>query len=251
LKKNTTLNEKKMQTITPNRMLCTMIGMFTESPEVHSLLFESEALDITSWLHNTHATEVIAGVMKRLAWLETFTTQLEGIMQSSKEKELTFELRLRDGDKTFERTTCRDIQDCLFSAYGRKLAPKNIGPAYFAVLIRDSTSSAVIATALADFLPYPDIEFATRMEAVTKSRQRQNIAKSIFIFTEIVVRFLITADGFVQLNMAGLDPSAMTIKSCVDADAPAWHIEMMGKMGFQDTSCGWNEEEFEFSKSIE
>ena len=238
-----------MQTITPNDMLSTMIVMFTESPEVRS--FELMLLDIT-WLHNTEATDAIETVMKKLTWLDTFTSQMEGITRSfsSSETGLTVELRLREGDRGFEHTTCREIQDCLFSAYGRKVSAKAVGPAYFAVLIRDAKTSKVISTALADFRPFPDIEFATRMEAVSKPWQGKKVSKGLFTFIEATVRFLVTIDVFVRMNMAGLEPGAMTIKSCVDADAPEWHSEMMGKLGFQDISCDWADE-LEFSKSVE
>lgn len=242
-----------MQTITPNDMLSTMIVMFTESPEVVTLLSVLDNITCC-WLQNTQATDAIETAMEKLAWLDTFTSQMEGITQSFLQRELTVELRLREGNGGggFEHTTCRDIQECLFSAYGRKLYAKDVGPAYFAVLIRDAKTSKVIATALADFRPFPDIEFATRMEAVSKPWQGKKVSKGLFTFIEAAVRFLVTIDVFVRMNMSGLEPSAMTIKSCVDADAPEWHCEMMRKMGFQDTSssCDWADE-LEFSKSVE
>ena len=234
-----------MQTITPCEMLNAMIGLFTESNEV--LMLESSIE--TTWLNQTLASDLIAEVEIKLEWLEIFTSRLEVIAQSSKDKKITFESRLREEDCKFEQSISKEIQQCLFSAYKRTVCANDIGPAYFAVLIRDAGTSSVIATALVDFRPFPDIEFATRMEAVTESRQRQHIARSLFIFIEAMVCFLITADPFIRLNMTGLNPRAATIKSYVDADAPMWHGEMLVKLGFEDTSSDWSDE-LEFSKDL-
>ena len=199
-------------------------------------------------------TETLEKLCLMAEQLALLADQLYSIKLSLAQKSLTAELRLSEGDPRFMHATCGDIEGCLLSAYGRKPSPRDIGVAYFAVLIRCTSGKkmAVVSTALADFRPFPDNEFATRMEAVSSDWQRRGVAKDLFAFIEASVRFLLVADGFVRINTA--DPtsssSGVAIKSCVDCDAPEWHTEMMLKFGYEEDDESWQQDDIEFSKTI-
>lgn len=249
-----------MQTITPEHMLTLSIGVFMDSEEVSSLLLPclTDSTTTRDWLQQEHTSRTLDKICRSAAWLETLAEQLREIKTNLAEKALTAELRLSEGDPRFPHTTCSDMEDCLVSAYGIRPSPKDIGAAYFAVLIRATDPkdhNNVISAALVDFRPFPDNEFATRMEAVDRGWQRRHVARELFKFIESSARFLMMADGFVRINMADLDSASatkMAIKSYVDDDAPEWHTEMMHGFGFkeaEDDDC-WRED-IEFFKTIQ
>lgn len=238
-----------MQTITPERMLHTSIGIFLDSVEEEvSLLMSSTTTtaNTASWLREEQTcSRTLDAIHKNVTWLEALANQLSEIKASLTEKALTVELRLGEGDPAFTKATRDDVENCLVSAYGIKPSPADIGPAYFAVLIR--SDARVIACALTDFRPFPDNEFVTRMESVAKPWQRQKVATELFRFIESSTRFLMKADGFVLLNASD---TGLAIKSCVDNDAPEWHTEMMLKFGFEQEEDGWGGD-VAFFKNVE
>ena len=107
------------------------------------------------------------------------------------------------------------------------------------MVFREAKKNTVIACSLADFSPYPSNEFTTRMEAVNKKWQRQQIGMELFHFIELVVQFLMQSDWYVLLSMSG--EAQCTLKAHVDNDAPDWHSDMMEKLGFdeEEDSYGW------------
>ena len=180
--------------------------------------------------------------------LQHFLDQLHSTVSNLKQKGLTPELALCSSDSNFKHKICKDIKNCLISAYGIQPSPADIGPAYFAALIREESGS-VVGCALADFRPYPTNEFVTRMEAVEKARQRQKIGKELFRFMELSIQFLMQVDWYVCINLSG--ETQCTLKAYVDTDAPDWHLIMMLNLGFDedDDPYVWRGD-IGFSKSI-
>jgi GNAT superfamily N-acetyltransferase len=164
--------------------------------------------------------------------LEHFLDQLLTTISTLKQKGLTPELQLCSSDRNFQHEICKTVTSCLISAYGIKPCAKDIGPAYLAVVVREEKSASVVACALADFRPYPSNEFVTRMEAVHKEWQRQQIGTALFHYIELSVQFLMQSDWYVRCSMSG--ETQCTLKAYVDNDAPEWHSEMMQKLGFEE-----------------
>jgi hypothetical protein len=229
--------------MTPEEILNLSIGILLGSEDIGFI-------ESNDWItQHAECAKRLDRLCETAAWLEKLTAQLVQTKQSLAQKGLRVEVSLSGASAKFKQVTCRAVKDCLVSAYGIKPSTCDIGAAYFAVLIRDRESN-VVSTALADFRPFPDNEFSTRMEAVDKKWQRQRIATELFIFIDSVVRFLTRADGFVRLNMMGCDPSSMVVKSYVDIDAPEWHSTMLEKFGFtEDEGAGWRGD-VEFSKVL-
>jgi hypothetical protein len=234
-----------MQTITPEQMLAVSFELFTSSEEYSQL---ESGLSI-SWLQLEQTTETLDTLIQNAAWLENIVTLLSTSDLSN--KSLCAELRLGNGDKSFKQTTCDDIQDCLVSAYGIKPSASDIGPAYFAVLVKEKLTSNVISTMLVDFRPFPYNEFHTRMEAVEKKWQRQKVGTELFKMAECAACFLVKFDPFVAFNLSGEDPAKTTISSCVDVDAPEWQRDMMVKLGFEEQESVYEwQGEIEFFKTL-
>lgn len=231
-----------MQSISPQYMVNLAIGAFMESKEVVQIISMPE----DSFFDQQESINFIETLYKKASELESFITQIEQVTSTLAEKHLTPQLRLSGTDLNFQKNITSQIKSCLFSAYGILLKSQHVGPAYFAAMIH-TNESKVVAAALADFRPYPDNEFVTRMEGVKKKWQRQSIGRELFRFIECIVRFLIMVDGFVGLNIAGVNE--VTIKSCVDHDAPEWQYKMMLGMGYTQDDDSWGED-VEFSKFI-
>jgi hypothetical protein len=224
-----------MQTLSIEAMLNHSIGVFMGSRELSRLPESERPDDVVAWLQCEQTAETLEEIGKNANWLDTLAEQLAQVKQSLETTALSAELRLSEGDPGFKQSTCKDMQDCLISAYGIKPSTSDIGPAYFAVFIRNSANSEVISAAIADFRPYPANEFTTRMECVATEWQRKKVAGKLFGFIESSIRFLSKADGFVCMNTAGLAPhEGLTIRSFVDGDAQGWHKEMMMKFGFEE-----------------
>lgn len=231
-----------MQSISPKHMVNLAIGVFMESNEVVLIMSMPE----DSFFEQQESIGFIETLFRRASELELFITQLEQVTTSLAGKHITPELRLSDMDLNFQKNITSQIKSCLFSAYGIQLKSKDVGPAYFAALFH-TNESKVVAAALADFRPYPDNEFATRMEGVKKKWQRQSIGRELFRFIECIVRFLVMVDSFIGLNIAGINE--VTLKSYVDHDAPDWQHKMMLGMGYTQDDDSWGED-VEFSKFI-
>ena len=222
--------------MTPEDILNLSIGTLLSSEDIKFI----ESIHNGDWItQHDECAKRLERLCETAAWLEKLALQLARTKQRLAQKGLSVELSVSGGDAKFKQTTCKAVKDCLVSAYGIKPSASDIGAAYFAVLIRDHESS-VVSAALADFRPFPDNEFSTRMEAVDKKWQGQKVATELFLFIDSAVRFLTRADGFVRLNMMGCDPSSMVIKSYVDIDAPEWHSTMLEKFGFtEEDDSGW------------
>ena len=224
-------------------MISAAIAIFTESDEV--LMLES-LLDNISLLED--AEKIILAVCNKAESLDTFTAKLAQVTASLSQKGLFPELCLSEGDPKFKKHMANEIKHCVSSAYGRKPTDRDIGPAYFAALIRKD-SKTTIASSLCDFRPFPYNELVTRIEAVDKKWQRQQVGASLFKFTESIAEFLMMADGFVRVNLAGIESKVITLKSHVDHDAPEWHSKMMEGLGFEeDGKC---DRDVVFSKEID
>jgi hypothetical protein len=109
----------------------------------------------------------------------------------------------------------------------------DVGPAYFAVLIKEKHNNDVIASALVDFGPFPYNEFVSRMGAVEKPWQNQKVCTELFHFIESSVHFMVLFDDFVGFKLRGKEHCG-TIKAFVDSNAPCWQDEMMTKLGFRE-----------------
>ena len=230
-----------MPAITIETMLNSVTAILNQ--EVEALL----AFVNTEWLQQPEAADLIDLVLCKALHIEALVEKLVSTAKSLMQKGLTPELKLSGDDRKFRSNICKDIRKCLFSAYNAKITPEHVGPAYFAVLIKDTKDNHVVATALADFLPYPDNEFAMKMEAVEKEWQRQKVGTAMFHFSECAVRYLLLTDGFVAMNMAG--DQQCSISACVDDDAPEWHSTMMEKLGFEEDR-EWGEDDVKFCKII-
>jgi hypothetical protein len=223
-------------------MMNSAIGGFTHSQQFVFLLGN---LGKEEGEHMEHLMDFLNDKAQHL---QLFLDQLLCTVSNLKPKGLTPELALCSSDRNFKHVMCKTIKDCLISAYGIQPSPSDIDPAYLAVLIREESGS-VVGCALADFRPYPSNEFVTRMEAVSKARQRQQIGTELFRFVELSVQFLMQVDGYVRISMSG--ETQCTLKAYVDIDAPDWHVVMMQNLGFEE-----DEDPFEwrgdigFSKSI-
>jgi len=233
-----------MPAITVEIMLSSAIAMLNQ--EVEALL---PSLIDTEWLQQPDVADLFDHVLSKALQIEAFVEKLVSTAKSLMQKGLTPELKLSEDDSRFKFNICKDIGKCLHSAYKAKITPEHVGPAYFAVLIKDTKKdNHVVSTALADFLPYPDNEFAMKMEAVEKKWQRKQVGTAMFHFSECAVRYLLLTDGFVCMNMAG--DQQCSISACVDRDAPEWHSTMMEKLGFEADN-GWYEDDIKFCKIIE
>jgi hypothetical protein len=201
----------------------------------------------TDWLNQTESAVLIDTILSKALQIEAFVEKLVSTAKSLMQKGLTPELKLSEDDSRFKFNICKDIGKCLHSAYKAKITPEHVGPAYFAVLIKDTKDNHVVSTALADFLPYPDNEFAMKMEAVEKKWQHKQVGTAMFHFSECAVRYLLLTDGFVCMNMAG--DQQCSISACVDRDAPEWHSTMMEKLGFEADN-GWFEDDIKFIHTL-
>jgi hypothetical protein len=219
-----------MQSISPQQMISAAIAIFTGSEEVQML---ESFLDNLSLLQLEDTEKIIQTVCNKAESLDMFTSKLAQIADSLSQKGLFAELCLSEGDPKFKKHMVNEIKHCVKSAYGRKPTDNDIGPAYFAALIRKD-DKATIASSLCDFRPYPYNELVTRIEAVDKKWQRQQVGTSLFKFTESIAEFLMMADGFVRVNLAGIESKVITLKSHVDHDAPEWHSNMMEGLGFEE-----------------
>ena len=207
-------------------MLTTAIGGLINSEQFGCLLGYAGRTECK------HVQCLLECLLAKAEQLEHFLDQLLATVSTLKEKGLTPELQLCSSDHTFQHEICKTVTSCLISAYGIKPCAKDIGPAYLAVVVREEKSASVVACALADFRPYPSNEFVTRMEAVHKEWQRQQIGTALFHFIELAVQFLMQSDWYVHISMSG--ETQCTLKAYVDNDAPEWHSEMMQKLGFEE-----------------
>jgi hypothetical protein len=230
-----------MQSISPHHMLGSALIAFTNSTTVNQLTRVSD----DDWIQGSQATDVIDAVYNQVLLLERFAELLQKMMEVLSNKGLHPELKICDGDQKFQSVICKAISNSLISAYGVTPSLHDVGPAYFAVLIKEKHNN-VIASALVDFRPYPDNEFVSRMEAVEKPWQNQKVGTELFHFIESSVRFMVLLDDFVQLNLRGEE--YCTIKAYVDSDAPCWQDEMMVKLGFSEEDD--SEDDIEYYKVI-
>jgi hypothetical protein len=229
------------------------IAVFMQSSEF--LWLESTSVVLSSanpafFLHQAATAALLEAVCAKAESLDAFTTKLAQLAADLAGKNLTPEFLFDDdtGAHAFKRKVAVSIQDCVMSAYGRRLRKRDVGCAYFAVLVRSNEEEAkVIASSLSDFRPFPNNDFTTRIEAVDKKWHRNAVGTSLFKLTEVAVQFLMLADPFVRCNM-GKDPSGTTIRSRVDLDAPKWQREFMLKMGFEEGDAGT--EDVEFCKTV-
>ena len=230
-----------MQSITPHHMLGSAMTAFVRSATVKQL---TRLVDYDLF-QGSQATEIINTVYGQVLWLERFAEQLEQTVLVLSKKGLSPELKLCEGDINFPSIICNAISNSLFSAYGIKPSVHDVGPAYFAVLIKEKHNNA-IASALVDFRPYPDNEFVSRMEAVEKPWQNQKVGTELFHFIESSVHFMMLLDDFVGLNLRGEEHCI--IKAYVDSDAPCWQDEMMTKLGFSEEED--SDDDIEYYKII-
>jgi hypothetical protein len=235
-------------TFDPTTILHTSIAIFMASPELTDL--ETFLAD-PSWPHHSDAASRLSLACLKAKALDLFATKLVQITAALAEKRLSPELVLSPSDdeaSAFRRHLASTIKGCVCPAYkAKRITEQDIGPAYFAVLIRSSSDRSVIASTLSNFRNYPDNMFVTRMEAVHPTWQRKGVGTSLFRFTEVAVEFLVNADPFVRLNLGGA--TSTEIEAYVDHDAPEWHREMMEKMEFEHS--GRRGDDIVFSKTID
>jgi hypothetical protein len=232
-----------MQSVSTLQMLTAAIGGLIHSEQFGCLIGYAD--------HNEckHMQCLMEFLLAKAEQLEHFLDQLLETVSTLKQKGLTPELQLCSSDSNFQHTICKTITGCLISAYGIQPCPKDIGPAYLAVVFREKSDS-VVACALADFSPYPSNEFVTRMEAVDKKWQRQQIGTELFRFIELAVQFLMQSDWYVRISMSG--ETKCTVKAYVDNDAPDWHSDMMLKLGFDEDEDPYEwRGDIGFSKAVE
>ena len=231
-----------MQSVTPLRMLHFALDGFIHSEKFEGLLGTLQNDD-----QMEHLTEFLN---ERAQHLQNFLDQLLSTVSNLRQKGLTPELMLCSSDPKFKHEMCKTIKNCVISAYGIQPSPTDIDPAYLAVLIREEKSGSVVGCTLADFRPFPNNAFATRMEAVEKTWQGQKIGKELFHFIQLSIQYLMQVDWYVCINLSG--ETQCTLKAYVDTDAPDWHLVMMLNLGF-DEDCDQYEwrGDIEFSKSIE
>ncbi len=211
-------------------MIDTAIAIFVRSEGV-TMLERSLSSDAANWLDQPDAAALLDAICQQAESLDAFTAKLAQITATLAQKGLVPELYIRDGDKNFNKKVVKEIKLCVSSAYGREPTARDIGPAYFAALIRKDGN--VVASSLAHYRNSYN-QLATQIEAVDVKWRRQKVATALFQFIECIARFLMLADGFVCLNLMGVRPKMLTLQSNVDFDAPEWHAAMMGKLGFTE-----------------
>lgn len=218
----------------PTSILATSIAIFTASDEIEALTM---LLVDPGWPHHPDTAATLDMACLKAEALDHFTARLAQITASLAEKGLAPEVVLSPSNEkqvpTFRQQLAVTIKPCVCPAYkARRLTEQDIGPVYFAVLIRTKTSSAeVVASTLSNFHGYPDNEFSTRIEAVHPKWQRQGVGTGLFRFVETAVEFIANADPFVRVNL-GRDAPCTVIESCIDHNAPKWHHEFMKKLQF-------------------
>jgi hypothetical protein len=215
------------------QIITAAITVFLDSNEMRSLDSTPDLIHLD--------TAILEAICAKAEALESLTTSLAQIATDMACKGLTPQVVFDNMVPNFQQNTTTEIKTCVQSAYGQTPRECDIGPAYFAVLIRNKKGN-VIASSLSDFHNYPDNEFTTRMEAVHKEWQRQTVGTNLFRLTEAAVRFLVMADPFVRCNL-GKMARFTAIRSRVDK-TPEWHREFMEKMGFEEGEHAKHDVEF-------